>query len=634
MDTRKTKTRKFLSSILPSRKKSNNLRICNRNAKDRITTLFATLPHSTDGEEVGSDDEQKILTIVKAELQQFYDLPTPWDDAGETTPNFLKNIAATYAKQNLIIFIGELMVEYKFLDVCIRIWDFCHSANNKQYMFLSCATYNSMKSVVLKFSDECLSLAKAAYQNEVFIKRCVSEFDLPELGVDNLTNYNRLTAVRVTMSILMNMARHFHPVSSLIRCNKGLDNIIKYYEHDDLGMKAAVIITAAHCITEDESYKILAGTDVMPFIVKQLTYALEQFNCNYSAAELVIGLDKLSFNDSNKKLAVDLNVLPLLTRMINQISSSAQMHAASHCIWTLSFLSDNENKIRREPGLLEAVHHILFDSAVKPEIKCACEGILFNIERVQPSFDETNKTAEIDKHIMISYQWNKQPTILMLRDYLNKLGLKTWVDVDKMQGSILEEMAHAVENAGVVVIAMNEDYKNSNSCRTEAEYAYKLRKPIIPLLLNPGYDPDGWLGALLGTKLYVDLSSENDCEGKFPDVVNMIMSKMSSEYDLSQTPVSLTVTDSPESCPSDNQLLNVRSLKSWTSCNVKEWAEKNGIGDIEVLLSSFDGVDLFQLHQLMKRSPEIYYTALRSDYLLGWSQIFHLTEALEILNKS
>ena len=42
----------------------------------------------------------------------------------------------------------------------------------------------------------------------------------------------------------------------------------------------------------------------------------------------------------------------------------------------------------------------------------------------------------------------------------------------------------------------------------EAEYTYSQRKDIIPLLLQQGYIPDGWLGALVGTRIYFDLTEE------------------------------------------------------------------------------------------------------------------------------
>ena len=45
---------------------------------------------------------------------------------------------------------------------------------------------------------------------------------------------------------------------------------------------------------------------------------------------------------------------------------------------------------------------------------------------------------------------------------------------------------------------------------TEAEYTFKLRKDYIPLMMQRGYRPDGWLGFILGAKLYFDFS------GKYP----------------------------------------------------------------------------------------------------------------------
>ncbi len=44
---------------------------------------------------------------------------------------------------------------------------------------------------------------------------------------------------------------------------------------------------------------------------------------------------------------------------------------------------------------------------------------------------------------------------------------------------------------------------------TEAEYAYKLQKKVVPLLVEEGYNPDGWLGALQGMKLYYKFFSED-----------------------------------------------------------------------------------------------------------------------------
>ena len=50
---------------------------------------------------------------------------------------------------------------------------------------------------------------------------------------------------------------------------------------------------------------------------------------------------------------------------------------------------------------------------------------------------------------------------------------------------------------------------------TEAKYADSLKKPIIPLRLEAGYEPDGWLGMLCNDKLYYDFSSEEKFEDQW-----------------------------------------------------------------------------------------------------------------------
>lgn len=43
---------------------------------------------------------------------------------------------------------------------------------------------------------------------------------------------------------------------------------------------------------------------------------------------------------------------------------------------------------------------------------------------------------------------------------------------------------------------------------SEAEYAYQRRKRVIPLMMEPSYSPDGWLGIILGSKLWMDFRKD------------------------------------------------------------------------------------------------------------------------------
>ncbi len=60
-------------------------------------------------------------------------------------------------------------------------------------------------------------------------------------------------------------------------------------------------------------------------------------------------------------------------------------------------------------------------------------------------------------------------------------------------------MAEAVENSSVFLMCVSEKYYLSPNCRLEAEYAIRLQKPIIPLIMQEDYMPLGWLGIIIGT---------------------------------------------------------------------------------------------------------------------------------------
>lgn len=54
---------------------------------------------------------------------------------------------------------------------------------------------------------------------------------------------------------------------------------------------------------------------------------------------------------------------------------------------------------------------------------------------------------------------------------------------------------------------------------TEAEYAFKLGKDIVPLQLQAGYRPDGWLGILTGAKHYFEFIPDNSFEDKMKELI-------------------------------------------------------------------------------------------------------------------
>ena len=68
----------------------------------------------------------------------------------------------------------------------------------------------------------------------------------------------------------------------------------------------------------------------------------------------------------------------------------------------------------------------------------------------------------------------------------------------------MNAMAEAVENSEFVIMCMSDSYKQSTYCQAEAEYAFNCKRRLIPLIMRPGYRPDGWLGFMIGSRIYVD----------------------------------------------------------------------------------------------------------------------------------
>ena len=162
--------------------------------------------------------------------------------------------------------------------------------------------------------------------------------------------------------------------------------------------------------------------------------------------------------------------------------------------------------VGQDEQMLNFLNEIIKDESYKRnQLKRYCNGVLFMINtrgRENPVSDthvsapeiktEASQPVETAKHIMISYNRESRDLCLKIKSELEKLNYVVWIDVEDIRGSSLESMANAIEESKCVLMGMTEQYKLSSNCRLEAEYAVQLNKPIIPLILQKNYKPDGW----------------------------------------------------------------------------------------------------------------------------------------------
>ena len=148
-------------------------------------------------------------------------------------------------------------------------------------------------------------------------------------------------------------------------------------------------------------------------------------------------------------------------------------------------------------------------AALRRSLQASIPGIAIEEPEPEPEDDEPKGVKLSGPWIMISYNWGHQETVLEFREALRANGFPVWIDVEQMNGSTLEAMAEAVEGAAVILMCMSKAYQASRNCRSEAEYAFTMKKPIIPIKMEE-FQPEGWLGFILGSKLYFQMKKEDE----------------------------------------------------------------------------------------------------------------------------
>jgi cell division FtsZ-interacting protein ZapD len=226
-------------------------------------------------------------------------------------------------------------------------------------------------------------------------------------------------------------------------------------------------------------------------------------------------LYKLSINEKMRnELYYENNLLKHLKSILLK-ANSFEAYFVLEIIAQLTF----DKKIKTElindselNGLLEK-----FDKQNPNEIKNDEEKRVFKSVKIfieQINWNLNNKIIKTEKtsanqtgHVMISYNAASRPLCLKIKENLEAFGLRVWIDVDDIHGSSLDAMAKAVEDASCVLMCVTEKYRQSVNCQAEAQYSFKLNKMIIPIIMQSDYEPQGWLGIIMGDKIYVSKTS-------------------------------------------------------------------------------------------------------------------------------
>ncbi|XP_066300443.1 uncharacterized protein [Branchiostoma lanceolatum] len=526
-------------------------------------------------------------------------------------------------------FIGEELTGLDLAGLFCKAWKSLHEVDPLKEEVPK-VNLKKLKGCLWNFTDQTPALCEALGKTEAF-ELLLSDLKNPEFDIDNLKSHDRRYLMKGDLGILHNAIRLWRDNKTVYREANAVELLTKYLRSKYYIIKTKAILTLAYIVNDDENDKLNASADSIKYMLNLLKTALEQpdhmaKNYNFSASELVSGLNELASNDGNKVKIVEEGGLALLYQLLLDDSSLEENILAAKGLWILAFNKSNKEAIKKT-GCVEALKS-LQRKATDPALKEVCAGALWEINGGGHDRSPT-KTAAAGGHVMISYQWDVQPKMLVVKERLTEAGYRVWMDVDQMGGDILEAMAEAVEGAAVVLTCMTEKYKDSPNCRTEAEYTHKLRKDIVPLRLQPRYDPDGWLGALVGTKLYFDLSTEERMSENMDGFIKELGDRGRGEQDAPDAGFRPVVRHTAEV----EGATQSTSVASWSNDDVTKWLSDIGMDIYRETFRDYDGQMILQLRKLSLRAPEFYYSSLKSDLgLKDLSSVLKFTSELERLS--
>ena len=173
----------------------------------------------------------------------------------------------------------------------------------------------------------------------------------------------------------------------------------------------------------------------------------------------------------------------------------------------LSFDEETCESLKQKENFVNYLRNLAENcSAEKLSLKRAAERLLWKLEKEEVAVAQPIVPTSFKYDLMISYSHRDDQICFRIHDQLVNDGFRVWIDRDCLRGSLMVGIANAIENSEYVLICMSNTYKQSVYCQSEAHYAFERGCKLIPILIEPNYKPDGWLGIIVSGKLYVDFA--------------------------------------------------------------------------------------------------------------------------------
>lgn len=448
-----------------------------------------------------------------------------------------------------------------------------------------------------------------------------------------------LFLLNASIAIIHNVIRHHKNlnVSQNVELKETLVEISTRNNVDYLVIHS--LITLSCLVDENDLHFLVDGDRLIKVLIKYIRSANQELSKGFEGFpiwKLVNGLRHISEFSDMKKIIVKEDGIRLMFDILKDPSSDENIEKCLDVLWNLCLDEDIKKNIVNNFDLKNVMKQ--FEDHKCPKIKKCHDGIfgLVNDEAdLTSSIYFNTGVSEYKFDVFISYAWANKPIIMHIYNALCNSKINVWIDKDQMKGSTLEAMANGIDNSGIFIMAISSAYENSHNCRLEAEYAVPSGKPIIPIVVEPEYEPDSWLGIIMETMTPYDFSDIRGFARSYSGLLKNIEHVFINDEDSIVPNISETqekvVTDSlndniVESTTKTESLLDV---EKWSTKDVKSWLVKNKLGNFTTKFSSVDGRVLSALITLNTTSHDYLYDTLKNEYGMKLLDLLKFGEAIK-----
>ncbi|CAM4984213.1 unnamed protein product [Rotaria socialis] len=455
---------------------------------------------------------------------------------------------------------------------------------------------------------------KIAFDHVEDLMRIISyEPIYKQIKKDRSNDETILVGCILTMFMLIVRMKNMHLLSHLnATIRNTILSIIETVNNDELALCGYGVLSEV--LTDEELKDLKMADNICNYFLQMLEDAWNLTKKKYKQIPMVLllkGLQTLSKNDSmQQKIAVS-NKIYLLIQMCNEYPIVYDI------IWAFSFNTDIRQQLRSNSPFICKLTQ-LSRQPDNEQMSKTIDGILWNLDinHENRSMTDKHNTKEFD--IMISYSHKEKVLCKQIYEELIKAGYRVWIDFDQMHGNVMDAMAQAIEQSNTVIMCMSEQYRKSNYCRAEAQYAFQRERKIVPILLQKQYKPDGWLLFIIGQLLYVDFNKY-----EFSRAMQMLHNELKVELMVETRAAPVRPKEDSVVAHSTTYISPPKVLRSsivsenildWTQSQVQNWLLEHNLRQLSRLFTGCDGRSLLHLSKYMKNcKPQQILNLLEAD---------------------